>query len=248
MQSHRVIASSLITRTTRVGLEQFPEIPTLSGVIADFMQKIILYDDDKKNLNAEMVHLAGMLETEVLAGQVRVKPSASGYPDFRYLPQGTNEDIRLSQSSSMVSELAPLVLYLRGLVQPGDVLIIEEPEAHLHPGAQADMAVILARLVRAGVRVIITTHSDWLLQEISNLTLEGLLEDETDQPPSWLLPEEVGVWHFQKDEPVKEIPFHPRKGISPEDYEDVAEGLYNRSVNLQQKFEKKKGEDERESS
>ena len=94
MQSHRVIASSLITRTTRVGLEQFPEIPTLSGVIADFMQKIILYDDDKKNLNAEMVHLAGMLETEVLAGQVRVKPSASGYPDFRYLPQGTNEDIR----------------------------------------------------------------------------------------------------------------------------------------------------------
>ena len=50
MQSHRVIASSLITRTTRVGLEQFPEIPTLSGVIADFMQKIILYEDDKKNL------------------------------------------------------------------------------------------------------------------------------------------------------------------------------------------------------
>ena len=136
----------------------------------------------------------------------------------------------------------------RSRSQPGDVLIIEEPEAHLHPGAQADMAVILARLVRAGVRVIITTHSDWLLQEISNLTLEGLLEDETDQPPSWLLPEEVGVWHFQKDEPVKEIPFHPRKGISPEDYEDVAEGLYNRSVNLQQKFEKKKGEDERESS
>ena len=101
------------------------------------------------------------------------------------------------------------------------------------------MAVILARLVRAGVRVIITTHSDWLLQEISNLTLEGLLEEETDEPTSWLLPDEVGVWHFQKDEPVKEIPFKPREGISPEDYEDVAEGLYNRSVNLQQKFEKK---------
>ena len=133
-------------------------------------------------------------------------------------------------------------------MQPGDTLIIEEPEAHLHPGAQADMAVILARLVRAGVRVIITTHSDWLLQEISNLTLEGLLAEETDEPASWLLPDEVGVWHFQKDEPVKEIPFHSRKGISPEDYEDVAEGLYNRSVNLQQRFEKKKGEDERESS
>ena len=248
MQSHRIIASSLITRTTRVGLEQFPEIPTLSGVIADFMQKIILYDDDKKNLNAEMVHLAGMLETEVLAGQVRVKPSASGYPDFHYRPQGIEEDIRLSQTSSMVSELAPLVLYLRSLVQPSDTLIIEEPEAHLHPGAQADMAVILARLVRAGVRVIVTTHSDWLLQEIGNLVLEGLLEDKTDEPASWLLPEEVGAWHFQKDEPVQEILFHPRRGFSPEDYQDVAEGLYNRSVNLQQKYEKKKGEGGSESA
>ena len=247
MQSHRIIASSLVTRTTRVGLEQFPEVPTLSGVIADFMQKIILYEEKKKS-DAKMENLAKTLETEILAGQIHLKPSSSGYPDFRYLPQDIKEEMRLSQTSSMVSELAPLVLYLRGLVRSGDTLIIEEPEAHLHPGAQADMAVILARLVRAGVRVIITTHSDWLLQEIGNLTLEGLLEDKTDEPASWLLPEEVGVWHFQKDKPVEEIPFHPRAGISPEDYENVAEGLYNRSVNLQQKFEKKKGESGRESA
>ena len=247
MQSHRIIASSLVTRTTRVGLEQFPEVPTLSGIIADFMQKIILYDE-KETATSEMKHLAETLETEVLGGQIRLKPSASGYPDFRYLPQGTNEDIRLSQSSSMVSELAPLVLYLRSLVRSGDTLIIEEPEAHLHPGAQADMAIILARLVRTGVKVIITTHSDWLLEEIGNLILEGLLEEKTDEPASWLLPEEVGAWHFQKDKPVKEIPFKPREGISPEDYENVAEGLYNRSVNLQQKFEKREGKNERESA
>ena len=247
MQSHRIIAVSLVTRTTRVGLERFPEVPTLSGVVADFMEKIILYDEKKKP-NTKMKRLAETLEIDVLEGQIRLNPSSSGYPDFRYLPQGTNEEIRLSQSSSMVSELAPLVLFLRSGIKPGDTLIIEEPEAHLHPGAQADMAVILARLVRAGVRVIITTHSDWLLQEISNLTLEGLLEEETDEPTSWLLPDEVGVWHFQKDEPVKEIPFKPREGISPEDYEDVAEGLYNRSVNLQQKYEKRKDGSEREST
>ena len=247
MQSHRVITSSLVKRTTRVGLERFPEVPTMSGVIADFMERIILYEE-KKISNDEMKHLSEILESDVLAGQILLKPSPSGYPDFHYRPQGIEEDIRLSQTSSMVSELAPLVLYLRSLVQPSDTLIIEEPEAHLHPGAQADMAVILARLVRAGVRVIVTTHSDWLLQEISNLTLEGLLAEETGEPASWLLPEEVGVWHFQKDEPVKEIPFQPRKGISPEDYEDVAEGLYNRSVNLQQRFEKKKDGSGRESS
>lgn len=247
MQSHRIIASSLVTRATRVGLERLPEMPTLSGAVVDFMQKIIQYTE-KGNGNPEMEKIADSLENNMLGGQVHLKPALSGYPDFRYAPDGAETKLPLSQSSSMVSELAPLVLFLRSGVKPGDMLIIEEPEAHLHPGAQADMAVILARLVRAGVRVIVTTHSDWLLQEIGNLVLEGLLEDETDQPASWLLPEEVGVWHFQKDEPVKEIPFKPREGLSPEDYEDVAEGLYNRSVNLQQRFEKQKGEDERESS
>ena len=247
MQSHRVIATSLVKRSTRVGLERFPEVPTMTGVIADFMERIILYEDSKVSKN-EMQHIAETLETEVLSGQILLKSSASGYPDFRYLPQGTKEEFLLTQTSSMVSELAPLVLYIRRLVHPGDILIIEEPEAHLHPGAQADMAVILARLVRTGVKVIITTHSDWLLQEIGNLILEGVIEDETEESDSWLRPEEVGAWHFQKDEPVKEIAFHPRKGFSPKDYEDVAEGLYNRSVNLQQKYEKLKGESRREST
>ena len=244
IQSHRVMASSLMDRAVR---SNDSEIPTLSSVIVDFMKQLPIYEESEKSDEA-IPTIAEAIENDVLAGKIITKPLLSGYPEFFYQPQGTKKEIHLNRTSSMVSELAPLVLFLRGLIQPGDTLIIEEPEAHLHPGAQADMAVILARLVRAGVRVIVTTHSDWLLQEIGNLVLEGLLEDETDEPASWLLPEEVGVWHFQKDEPVKEIPFKSREGISPEDYEDVAEGLYNRSVNLQQRFEKKKGEDERESS
>lgn len=249
MQSHRIIASSLVNLTRRVGFQPFPEIPTLSGVIAEFMQKIILYDE-KKRPNAEMKQLSQTLENEVLAGQILLKPSASGYPDFRYLPQGINEEIRLSQSSSMVSELAPLVLYLRGLVQQGDTLIIEEPEAHLHPGAQADMAIILARLVRAGVRVMVTTHSDWLLQEIGNLIRAGELEkagQEVSDLPTSLQTEQVGIWHFQKNGKVEEIPYNRIDGVEPMEYLDVAEDLYNRSARLQNRLEEMKGDTKRES-
>ena len=246
MQSHQVVASSVMANASLAGLEQI-EIPTLSGVIVDFMQKIILYKESKSSEN-KVSHLSNTLESDVIKGQIISASSQSDYPVFLYQPLDTIEDIRLTQASSMVTELAPLVLYLRSLVQPGDTLIIEEPEAHLHPGAQADMAVILARLVRAGVKVIITTHSDWLLQEIGNLILEGLIDEKTDEQTSWLRPEEVGAWHFQKDEPVKEIAFHSRKGFSPKDYQDVAEGLYNRSVNLQQKYEKQKGESKSEST
>lgn len=242
MQSHRIIASSLVKRITRVGLDLFPEVPTMSGVIADFMERIILYGD--RPMYPEMKQLSEMLETEVLAGQILFKPSSSGYPDFRYLPHGSNEEFRLSQSSSMVSELAPLVLYFRSLVQPGDTLIIEEPEAHLHPGAQADMAVIFARLVRAGVRVIITTHSDWLLQEIGNLILEGELAKHggrIHEPPCFLQKKQVGAWHFQKDGSVNEIKYDRIDGIEPQEYGDVAESLYNRSAELQNRLEEMKG-------
>lgn len=246
MQTHQVVASSVMANASLAGLEQI-EIPTLSGVIVDFMQKIILYEKNETSEN-KVSHLSNTIESDVIKGQIISSSSQSSYPVFLYQPLDIKENIRLTQASSMVTELAPLILYLRGYVQPGDTLIIEEPEAHLHPGAQADMAVILARLVRAGVKVIITTHSDWLLQEIGNLILEGLIDEQTDEQPSWLLPEEVGAWHFQKDEPVKEIAFHTRKGFSPKDYQDVAEDLYNRSVNLQYKYEKQEGESRREST
>ena len=56
-------------------------------------------------------------------------------------------------ASSMVSELAPVVLYLRHVVQPGDLLIIEEPESHLHPAMQVEFTRQLAAAVQSGVRI-----------------------------------------------------------------------------------------------
>ena len=65
-------------------------------------------------------------------GHVRVDRSATGYPNFTYRPKDWKKDLPLMQASSMVSELAPVVLYLRHVVRRGDLLIIEEPESHLH--------------------------------------------------------------------------------------------------------------------
>ncbi len=247
MQIHRVIASSLVARSTRAGLEA-SEMPTLSAVVADFLEELILYREQIRSEN-KINRIADALESDVLDGQIITKSSQTGYPEFLYRPQGTGHDMRLNRSSSMVSELAPLVLYIRGLVRPGDTLIIEEPEAHLHPAAQAQMAATLARLVRAGVRVLVTTHSDFMLQEIGNLMRVGMLKEKDalkKETNDWLLPDEVGAWHFQKDQPVKEIQFDHTAGIEPEDYEDVAESLYNRWAGLQNRIEELKDESERE--
>ena len=245
MQSHRVIAKSLVKRSTRGGLEPLGDIPTFSGMIADFLEQIIGYEGRNGAWN-EMVGIANLLETEVLRGKIEVKPPVSeGYPEFLYRPQKTEQALRMSRSSSMVSELAPLVLFLRGIVRPGDLLIIEEPEAHLHPSAQTAMALTLARLIRAGVRVIVTTHSNWFLQQIANLIREGevnRLKNGTPTSADWFLKEEVGAWWFHHDKPVTEIPFDRIDGIEPRDYEDVAETLYNRSIDLQEQLVEMTGE------
>ena len=242
MQSHGVIASSLVDRTTRVGLERFPEIATFSGMIADFLKYIITYRAGSKPA-PEINSIVKILENDVLRGQIAVRRAAGiGSPEFLYSPQKTEQSLHISQSASMVSELAPLVLFLRGIVAPGDTLIIEEPEAHLHPRAQTQIARILAQLVRADVRVIITTHSDWLLEQIGNLILEGeamkLGVTQTELTP-WLTTEEVGAWWFQADKPVENIKFDRIEGINPPDYYDVASALYKNAVEYRQQLQEK---------
>lgn len=239
MQSHGVIASSLVERATRTGLERFPEVSTFSGMIADFLQQIIRYKERNGSVD-QVSGIAEALEDDLLRGQIEVKRSVpGGYPEFLYHPHQTKQVLQMSRVSAMVSELTPLVLFLRGIIHSGDTLIIEEPEAHLHPRGQTEIALILARLVRAGVRVVVTTHSEWFIQQIGNLIREGELKKQdadTREVGDWLLKEDVGAWWFHADKPVVEIPFDRIEGIEPSDYEDIADGLYNTFVELERQF------------
>ena len=184
------------------------------------------------------------MEDGTLGGEILVKRQVpGGYPEFLYRPRNSTQSIGLGQASSMVTELAPMILLLRDGMGVGDTLIIEEPEAHLHPAAQTKMAYTLARLVNAGVRVVATTHSDWLLKAFANLMREGEFNETTgsfvDESSAQrrLRPEDVGVWLFRKGaadggSTVHEIPFDRIEGIEPSDYEDIAEELYNRSAGI----------------
>ena len=241
MQSRDVLTTALIQRATRIGLDRF-EVSTFSGMIADFLEQIMQYRARK--ISSRISRVAEQLEMELLEGKIEVEGIRSEEnPKFLYRPEQTEETLRMSHSSAMVSELAPLVLFLRGIVRTGDLLIIEEPESHLHPGAQTKIAQTLARLIRAGVRIIITTHSSWLLEQIGNLIREGELRKQrksTAGSEDWLKKEEVGAWLFHKDTPVTQIPFGLVEGIEPEDYLDIAEDLYNRSAGLQNRIEEAK--------
>lgn len=253
MHAHQTVVSALVERATSGGIRQEVQTPMLSGVLADFLKRLITLNRLNDVPYEKRVHagsIAAEIEKTMLRGSVRSDASTkmgASYPVFSYLPSGWKEDqnLPLMNVSSMVSELAPVVLYLRHVVRPGDVLIIEEPEAHLHPAMQVEFTRQLAAAVRAGVRVIATTHSEWILEELANLVrTSGLSEaDRKDISGGVALEsDKVGAWLFQhKKQPkgsvVQEIPLDVESGTFAAGYDDVAAALHNRWADIVSRLE-----------
>lgn len=79
--------------------------------------------------------------------------------------------IPLHLASSSARGLSDLYFYLKHLAAPGQILIIDEPESHLSPTNQVLVARLLAFCVNEGLKVLITTHSDYIIKEIDNLIM-----------------------------------------------------------------------------
>jgi predicted ATP-dependent endonuclease of OLD family len=137
-----------------------------------------LEEIDKTPKISEYVQLAEYLETEILEGRVDFDDSKQSNELVFQMEDGAK--LELTISSSMVKELAPLVLYLRYLAKQSDWIIIDEPEMNLHPTVQIKLTEFLALLVNAGLHVLITTHSPYIVDHLANLMQAAQYENKED--------------------------------------------------------------------
>ncbi|MCP4344435.1 MAG: ATP-binding protein [Desulfobacterales bacterium] len=87
-------------------------------------------------------------------------------------------NIDLHNASSSIRQLAPLLLYLRYRAKENDLLIIDEPELNLHPESQAKLLEAFGIMVNLGIKVLITTHSPYLLAHLNNLVSGDMKDPE----------------------------------------------------------------------
>ncbi len=88
-----------------------------------------------------------------------------------FQPKGTSLKLGLGQVSSSVRSLLIVWYWLKYLAKKGDMLMIDEPELNLHPANQRRLARFLVILINHGVKVFITTHSDYIIREFNTLIM-----------------------------------------------------------------------------
>jgi hypothetical protein len=210
----------------------------LPGVIEVLLDPLLAtekftHEERKKVFVAPALDL---LEEEVLRGRLEMDE----YLSVMYYEAGAEKPIDLINASSMVSEVSAIYL-LSGMLDKGWWLIIEEPEAHVHPRGQMGLARFMAALARLGVNVVVTTHSDLIALKLAQMVgLAGLSPQDRRKlgyrEDEYLTKEELALYFMEPTEEgsvARKIEVSETGEVSElPTYTNVLEEMYGEAVKL----------------
>ncbi len=249
-QGHKAIAGTLIRQTQFAGLLPV-EISPLPGVVRDFIGNMLIMQPSLRDPRVSheaptsvLAPVVAFLENNVVNGTVDIEEVGETLnPEIYYAPNDGSSRFPYYRTSSMVTELAPLVLFLKHNIREGNLVILEEPESHLHPASQRQMARAIVRLVNAGVKVLLTTHSDLFLGALNNLMrLNTVGQRKLGQlgfsDEDRLDPADVAAYQFLIDRGqfgsrIQRLDIRNDTGIDEREFSSVVEQLYDESIALQ---------------
>lgn len=151
-----------------------------------------------------------------LAQEVVVKELSDNQYSLNIVNKHTGIKSNIVDVGVGTSQLLPIIL--ETFISPrNSVLAIEEPETHIHPNAQAKLAIMFTRAIEQNKRFFIETHSMYFIQQLQILIAEGELETK-----------DLGIYYFHQDEKgshVKHLEMLPNgqfKNSFPAGFFDVA--------------------------
>lgn len=170
-------------------LKQKIELPGIPEHLSDYFIYMSEISNSNNNHKGRFENIATSIENNILKGKVTFDADSK---IMNYTPDRTQLTLELSSTSSMVSELAPVVTYLRHIVsrpkrrsnknnmeKSKPLIFIEEPESHLHPSVQIKIMKIFSELVKLGAKLVITTHSNYIFNTANNLIINRDINYET---------------------------------------------------------------------
>ncbi|MEE0025154.1 AAA family ATPase [Methanobrevibacter sp.] len=184
-------------------------------------------------------NLANELEHEILGGELQVKQGEIK-EELLFIDNEYNMEFELELTSSSVRELTPLIIYFKYFLKEGNTLIIEEPENHLHPKNQLILVKYLVKAINQGLNIIITTHSDYIVEKFNNFIRLGNANDEIFDKLHYddshvLNYENVSIYNFKKENKysyVAESLAINNTGFDENSFNEVNNELYDESVDI----------------
>ena len=174
------------------------EYPIAVRKNVDFIRDIPNITNRESYISKEYPNLLKVF-SDIIGGDYNVTKEG----EIKYVPAGNKRTkLALVESSSAVRSLLDIGFYLRHIAQKGNLLMVDEPELNLHPANQRRIARLFACLVNIGIKVFITTHSDYIIKELNTLImlnqnkrhLKQIIKDEKYSETELLLADKVKVY------------------------------------------------------
>jgi hypothetical protein len=142
------------------------------------------------------------------------------------LPDETSEMVNIADVGLGVGQVLPVLVALHA-AERDRIVHIEQPELHLHPRAQVELAGILLDAADRGVQVVIETHSSLLLLALQTLVAEGKLKPDR-LSLNWFSRDAQGQTQIKQAEVTPDGAY----GDWPEDFGDVELQLQSRYLDV----------------
>lgn len=201
--------------------------------IADYINWLNQLPETQRN-GLGIFHSYGeYLKKQLVRGAYKIIRSTS---DITFKPYQVRRDgkgtqnMSLHMTSSTVKSLFGLWFYLEYQAKEGDLLMIDEPELNLHPHSQRIIARLLAKLVNAGLHVVISTHSDYIVREFNSLIMlnderaQNLRKKHGYEEDEVLDPAKVGAYLFD-NQTIMPFEISPGDGIYATTFDEVIRNL-----------------------